>query len=757
MSRTTKRPNLIHLTLQQLEKLKEYIWSDAETITVAQDVTKLHLNGGKASRTIVVTNGAVYIFKTRSFNKVELDKAFSIVALTKISYIEPNILNLTFDSKVIVLRTNDALNIGNLLTYQYSKVTFHVPNHTGLRVESTPPDALKEFTSILSRPSALFQMRIITFSHLYNKKLQDYNVKAFNNWDQIHSGTFKITSDIKHNGAIQVIAHAISWDEDMKVLDVNGFAPEHLGTFLSIIFQHSFALNKVIIQNYPDKVNDNFDFKVNGNSEINNLCFINIDSKTVVSFFNALKNYTGRIRTLRISKCAFKRNELASIFDSIQNFLCFMKLSNMQIDNLKITGFPLHEFQCLINKLHAFNTLTINNIDIDGTFIMQAICDNAKNIQHVILNNINFDGFKFVKKLVFPESITLLDISESTFNISTFKTIFESILSKPRTSPLIVYSSNLKLNNNITFKDLFNEITALEETYPNIFELCWSDNEMQPDDIKSLISFVKKQTNLKFLDISRSIYPQNKPKESLSYISKYIKESKLEGLSIGSNANQQIPSELISFLKKISGSPNLNSLHLNNSGMQNDGIEIITELTNKCESLQEIDVDGLNISSTNDLVSFYNDLLLNSHLSFISNPKTDLMNLNVDFNKLPSDINKLLKELKKKKLPRTAQERLLQFEQLHVNGDSSLLEEHGLEFLLTLKEPESLIMPKQKKGVIKSRNNALAELNSVMKSMVSVMKGETKEVKYDPVQTAELIMKHLSTSKKALAISENNQ
>ena len=224
---SSKRPNLIHLTLQQIEKLKEHLWSDMESIAAVQDVTKLHLNGGTAPRTIIITNGAIYMFKVKSFNKVELDKEFSIVSLNKISYIEPNILNLAFNSKTIVIKTDDALNIGNLLTYQYSKVTYHVPNHSRLRVESTPPEALKEYTRIKSRPSALFQTRLIVLSHYYNTKFLSSDIRMYRDWDHIHSGTFKISSSFKHNGDIQAIAHAISWDEDLKNLYVDGFSPDH--------------------------------------------------------------------------------------------------------------------------------------------------------------------------------------------------------------------------------------------------------------------------------------------------------------------------------------------------------------------------------------------------------------------------------------------------------------------------------------------------------------------------------------------------
>ena len=48
----------------RLAKIKPYIWGN-DKIFYAGDVTKLHLHGGKATRFLVITAGAIYIITTK--------------------------------------------------------------------------------------------------------------------------------------------------------------------------------------------------------------------------------------------------------------------------------------------------------------------------------------------------------------------------------------------------------------------------------------------------------------------------------------------------------------------------------------------------------------------------------------------------------------------------------------------------------------------------------------------------------------------
>ncbi|KAH0787569.1 hypothetical protein GPJ56_008563 [Histomonas meleagridis] len=573
----------------------------------------------------------------------------------------------------------------------------------------------------------------------------------YRSWDHSHSGTFKIDSSFKHNNIIQAVAHSISWDADLKSLEVSGFAPEHLGLFISTLFERSFALSKITIQNYKDSINTDFHLKTQGDTAISNVSFVNVRPQVIVAFTEALKEFQGRIKIFRISQCNLIQEDLVSIFSAIQTLPCFMKLQAIELDQLQVNEFPFIEFESMLSKLRVLHSITLSRLDIEGVTLLQTILSKARAPRHISLLGVQFNQPKC--HITFPPTVTLLDVSQSNFDVKTFKSLVESLLSAPRTTPLFFYASDI---HGATTQQFLDPINSIGNLHPNIFELSWSGNELTPEDVRSLLTFCLNQTNLKFLDIGRTIKPTNSPEISLKFISNYIKTSTLEGINLQSDIGNQIPSELINFIQELTGSPNLISLHLGNSGIKDVGIEPILKFVNETDALQEIDIDGIQVSSAAELVKLYNGLVSSNHLTAISTPESELKNLHIDKENIPAEVKKMLLSLKKKKMPRTSQQRLAQCEQIQVDVDDedNQEEEKGFEAILTLKEPPSLVQRRARPNIVKSKNDSLEEINSVMKIMVGEFKQKTDDCKYDPTKTAELIMKHLNTSKKALKITD---
>ena len=246
----------------QLEKCAEFLWETLDCVYCAQEVTKIRGNGGTASRTIVITQGAFYVFKMKGLSKkLVCQKIFTVISLTNMSYsASQNILNLTFGQEgSLVFQSEDALQIGKFLLSQWNVVTYNVPNFPQVRV-----DAIEMPSAYKSRPPGLLQTRLIVLAHHYHTRFEMQAIKhykTFPMWDKAPSGPFKLDSSFNPGDAIQAVAHAISWDSDIKTLVLDGFAPTHLGKFVSTVFAESSSLIRISFENYMNASSQPFTLK----------------------------------------------------------------------------------------------------------------------------------------------------------------------------------------------------------------------------------------------------------------------------------------------------------------------------------------------------------------------------------------------------------------------------------------------------------------------------------------------------------------
>lgn len=743
------RSNLILLNKQQLEKFSQYLWGSVENILVAQAVTHLELNGKSSEAFIILTSGALYVFKPKEFGTIELIGAYSIISIVKIAYMEPDILDLTYENNSYVFKSSDALEIGKLLVNQYSFAVFRVPSVKPLKIESTPPSALKASTEINFRPSGLFQGRLITWAHYYDTQFPLQNVRVFKEWDHKHSGPFKLDSSFEHNGAIQALASTISWDSDLKNLVLDNFAPDQLGPFLSTIFKQSFALTNLSIENMTTSANTDFDFQPQVESAISNLTFTATHPPVIIAFFNALEKFNGRIRYLHISSCTISNAEMISMFQSLETLQCFAKLQVLSFDQLIIADFPLRQFSLMLGKLRFLSSIIMNKLDVEGSDILNVLLKQSQLPRHVQLTNLKFT---FPISNYFPESVTHFNINNSEFAIETFGMLIKSIFSKERTSPFFFSASNIK---GASTKQFLNQLN-FSELQPVVYELDWNENHLSQEDMNALLQFVKTQTNLKFLSIEKCITKDDHPDLSLQLLAKSLRENPIEGISIQNDTTSSISNELLQFINQITGCPKIKSIRIMDSQIKDAGIEPVLKMAQECQDLTELDVDGMEISSAAELIHLYDGLLVNSRITSLAMPHKELQFLGINKQNMQPEVKKIIGALKIKKVPKNSQQRLASLEQSQVEiDDEQHLDDINFESMLSIVLPASALS-KTTRGPTKQKSSTLDELVAVMRSMVAVMRDEQSERQVDPIPMARMIMDHLNTSKSVVEISNNS-
>lgn len=743
------KAHLIHYEKNQLDCFHDFLWGHNENILVAEDVEYGESNGGVQKVSLLVTFGVFYLFELHEFSEVKLLHELTIIDLEKISYSEPDGLTLTYKDEDYTIKTDDALSIGQLLVNQFELFNYQIHNAPTLTIESNPPSKLIPATPLNFRPSSLFQNRLVIYSHYYKSQYQSQNVKIFKDWDQKHSGTLTVDSSYDPKGDARPLARAISSDADITHLVIDNFAPDQFGTFISTIFEYSSNLNHITFKSIPSSIQKEFDFSSSTNKVINNITFRDSHADSIIAFINSLEKYEGEIQAFKLSNIQLAKEEISDIIQSLSLLSCFSNLQTLSFDVLKVKEFPVQDFSALLPQLNHLTSLTVKQIDAEGSELYNRIMSGMQTPKHI-----EIIGMKFTVKIEaeLPESVTYLNLSESELDVDTFLTLINSIFTKPRTTPLFLTASDLKGASTNNFLQNIN----FSELAPVLYELNWDSNHLSVGDIANFVKFLKTQTELKFLSLNKCFNKEDDPEKSLQAISNFLHETPIQGLSLqGDDKSSSIPAEaLISFLSSMSGCHGLKCLHLTDSKLGESGIDHLIKFVNDSPDLTEVDFDGIGVSSANELLRFYNRLLMDPKITSCAWPE-EFNTRGIDQRNRTQEIKKILAILKTKKAPKTPAQRLESVEHEQTDLEEVSTEEgFNFEKILTLIPPSSL-SPKAPVATFEGTPNPLEELDAMVRSMVAVMRDEQPERQVEPLPMAKMIMDHLSTTKTILKSSQD--
>ena len=129
-----KRPlTIITIPKEKMDQYTKRFWGSAENIFVATEVQQIKSGGNKDTRALFITTAAIYVFKNKSFSGVELAHHFTVIDLTKVSYIEPDTLIIGFGG---VMYQNHAEHQEQVAKYRQTHPTVISQKNVKQRVET---------------------------------------------------------------------------------------------------------------------------------------------------------------------------------------------------------------------------------------------------------------------------------------------------------------------------------------------------------------------------------------------------------------------------------------------------------------------------------------------------------------------------------------------------------------------------------------------------------------------------------------------
>ena len=628
--------------------IEEICWGSNEVVIYAKELN-CEINKEKDSRIFIISNGSIYLVKSKIGKQVDYYDELSIFSLTKmkISFVETPIkLTLEFNFFKVKIRNTESFEIAERINYMNQLVFYHRGSYNHYQLISTPENS---FTKITKRPQKLTQSRILSLAHFYGTKFQTQILNVFDKWKESSLEPLTLTSNVLAEEAIKAFAEAISYDENLKMIILDSFEPKSLNIFLDILFDESFITHLSIV-NYNNPPVNNFNFT--GNIKLNELKFQNCSPLFILSLLNGFEEFEGEVKILTIVRSNLSFDDVISLFNIINKFKCFIGLLNLRFEDGSADSIPLNEFSTFLSTFDL-KSLSISNSTIDISGICSSIFPNALGISQLSITKGRL--FNMIDKNIFlSENINYLDISKSQIYPKALNSLLNSLFTRKRAH---LFSLNLS---EISSTSISNVIKAfdIQNPQPILAEFHFAGNDLSPSDTTELLNFLKTQKHLSYLNLSRCFIENTDT--NLSILSNFVVNTNLKGLELNCRSNSSIGDSISSFFEAISGKNSLNTLIIRNSLMGDKGLSALLKMLTNDSKIKSINIDGSKPNNVNIFQSVYNQLI---NVERISYPRIDTDHLKTS----------LPKVFLNKPAPKPILMRLNEYENIDISNDHSFI------------------------------------------------------------------------------------
>lgn len=642
---------LILLTQQQFEGIsQEYFYGQQESICFAAKVRKIRQNGSEDTRYLVITVACIYVIRSRYGKGIPADE-FNLVDIQKISYIQPNIVTFTtLDGKHSVplaasIKSEYAQTIAQTITI-LNLVSDPSYNKENITIESTPVGQI-HFPTIKGRIPEILQIRTMQLAHKFGNRISFDALSCIVDWDKNPNGPLKLTSSCNFGLTAKPFIHALAMETSLKSLILNDFANSQLSKVLKAIFLYSKSLIKLSIDEYQEPPSSAFDLISSYDSKISEISFKSCHTSVIFTILNGLKSFQGRIKVLTISQSKLTSDDFRNLFEILCTYPCFLSLTNLRIEDGAGDGIVIDDLsEFLTNSLLTIISISRSSHDI--TTLLNSIFLNSKSIRSV--NSFNGRLFNQLSADIFvPITLRYIDISKSQVSTSAFGNFMKLLLTTRRHSLLTLNLSDLATSGS---SEEIIKCFNVPDCQPILAELIYAGNEMQPDDVRQFIPFLKRQKYLRHLNLSRCF--KIEIDESLGLLADYIIESKLPGFELNSVVGNNLKDHMTRFIESLIDKSSLETLIIEKSGMGDSGLDALRRFVLSNETISSISCDGSNPQTMDTFVSAYQTFI--KCLDRIQNPKSDVA-LFGKKETLPIQFNSLIP-------PKTLNQRVVEYEQL---------------------------------------------------------------------------------------------
>ena len=649
---------LIFLSQQQIDLItSDYLFGREEKILFASKVRKLHLNGGEDSRILVITIGAIYLFKTRISKNAPITE-YNLVDLEKVSYIKPNIVTFvsqTNDGKIqpLTVKSEYALDIGKMILYLNKICKYKLENIDEVKVESTPPDELV-MPDIPNRPPYSLTIRIIQMLHKYGNRFPLEQLQLIAEWDRSPVPTLKITSAFNTGLASKAVAIALTWDVAITNISLDNYAPSHIQTILQILFSTSNTLARISLDNYKEPPSSVFDLPSSEATKLIELAFRNCHTSMIFAILNGMKSFQGRFHILTITRCKLNSEQFKILFETLNAMPGFLALNNLRLEEGTADGINIEDLDDFLSE-SRLKIISISRTTIDISILVSNITKYSNSVRSINLMNCRLCDM-INCEVEIPPSLVYIDLTKAQVIPNALEHFMKTLTSKERTRLLTLNISDIATSSSI---EEIVKCFDIPQAKPIFAEFIFSGNEMLSNDLKILTKFLNTQKKLQYLNLSRCF--KDKVEDSFEVLADYVVHSNLGGLDISCAQGYSYGNKIVKFIEALIGKSPIHLLALEKTGMGDAGLEALKKLVDSNSKLTSLNCDGAQPQTLDVFLSAYETFC---KLDRVMIPKLDLAQFGENV--------ELPKEVTIKLPPKTLPARVAEYEAFDSSSTSVL-------------------------------------------------------------------------------------
>ena len=602
---------------------------------------------------LIITRGAIYIFKFKAPEKVKLKRKCHILDMRELLVPAPLDMKFVFDRSEIQFRCNYQTDAAFAVMSILNEATYGVKDLKTVRVESALP--LRDAT-VSQRPKNALKWRALFLAHFYDiRGEQLHTIDYFDKWESNRQPYIVLDPTFHPGNFAAAFGHALGWETALKAVVFLGFAPTKLPQLLDSLVDNALTIKSLVFVNYTGKRMPQFSGSRIRSSSVKRYVFERVPGSIVSDFLANSMKYP-QIEELVLDSITTTSEEFSHFVDMItdvNNSATREHLKDFSISNTKITNFPTRDISRMLELLPQLAYITVRCLNGDADRVLRACFRGTTGIKFVRIGGMAFKSPFDDGKVKVPKSLVGLDLSGCKFTAESLSGLLRLLTSQEVEQPFILEMRHLTLKDNAF--DAFSQLNY-DACLPNISEFIFGDNDIPDQPSQFLFAFLFTQKKLRLVSF-KDIRASN-PIQFLKYLLQLCTSIALPGLDISGNFDAVTFGHFVDALRTSGAAANFRRFDVSGSKSGTPGMGALNELLKACPQLNELGADGFATDNQAALYALWVTIWQHPGICSCDLPVQDMKTLQLSMDRTSPDFQHAYKLIAEKPKPSMSRHRV---------------------------------------------------------------------------------------------------
>jgi len=625
------------------------VWSKLEEPLVMIPVEYKIVQRKKGLRNgfIMVTRGAVYIFKTKFFQiQPILDKKLHILDMRKLR-IESEMMFIEFDDYIGEIKSKYITSLYVSLQTVISEVTYGVKKIRTFEIESDNPLPV---VHIKSRPPQSIRWRALFLAHFYDIHGEQLNTMTyFDKWEDKKPKLLVLGPSFHPGNFGAAFGHAIGWESLIDTVCFQNFAPTQFPRMIYSILDNAQTIQRLAFTDYKEDRFPKFGNDHLLKTSITKWWFLRACAPLIKDFCMFSKHLPSPVEEFMLVTTPFSEEDFIQIVSLIEDSPALRGMKSFSFVRNIMKPFPYDTFIRMLNFSSNLQTLSIRGMETNGSDLLSAICSSKSRLRNLSITHMQFRS-SIVDSVSLPPTLVHLNLSFNAFISSSFRTLFH-LLSRNQCQIPIVFQAECLVIKPSAYKAL--EELDFGQCYDNISEIDWSGNTMPSEPSRLFFAFLFTQKHLRLLKLDDMSLED--PIQFMKHVLQLMESLQLPGLEFSGRFE---PVTFAQFINALQPMHFIRRLGLKNSNTNDNGIRILGSILPNLPLINELVIDGFAPDTSQMLFDLLRLILTLPNLKSCDIPLIDIKKLKMDISNLKPEQKAVIDNLILKKRPTTIEQRV---------------------------------------------------------------------------------------------------